>query len=100
MRVSFAGGGTDLPAFYERGYGAVLSTAIDKYIWVTVKRHSEVFDEPVRVNYSLTEQVDTVRVVEAIGGLTVVPGMRSDLLRAASWALGAAARPRKEPSIR
>jgi D-glycero-alpha-D-manno-heptose-7-phosphate kinase len=60
MRVSFAGGGTDLPAFYERGYGAVLSSAIDKYIWVTVKRHSEVFDEPVRVNYSLTEQVDTV----------------------------------------
>ena len=60
MRVSFAGGGTDLPAFYEREYGAVLSSAIDKYIWVTVKRHSEVFDEPVRVNYSLTEQVDTI----------------------------------------
>jgi D-glycero-alpha-D-manno-heptose-7-phosphate kinase len=60
MRVSFAGGGTDLPAFYEKDYGAVLSTAIDKYIWVTVKRHSEVFDEPVRVNYSLTEQVDTI----------------------------------------
>ena len=60
MRVSFAGGGTDLPAFYEKDYGAVLSTAIDKYIWVTVKRHSEVFDEPVRVNYSLTEQVETI----------------------------------------
>lgn len=64
MRVSFAGGGTDLPAFYEREYGAVLSSAIDKYIWVTVKRHSEVFDEPVRVNYSLTEQVDTVDQVK------------------------------------
>jgi D-glycero-alpha-D-manno-heptose-7-phosphate kinase len=60
MRVSFAGGGTDLPSFYEKGYGAVLSTAIDKYIWVTVKRHSEVFDEPVRVNYSLTEQVESI----------------------------------------
>lgn len=60
MRVSFAGGGTDLPAFYEKGHGAVLSSAIDKYIWVTVKRHSEVFDEPVRINYSLTEQVDTI----------------------------------------
>ena len=64
MRVSFAGGGTDLPAFYERGFGAVLSSAIDKYIWVTVKRHSEVFDEPVRVNYSLTEQVDTIDQVK------------------------------------
>ena len=60
MRVSFAGGGSDLPAFYEKDHGAVLSSAIDKYIWVTVKRHSEVFDEPVRINYSLTEQVDTV----------------------------------------
>jgi D-glycero-alpha-D-manno-heptose-7-phosphate kinase len=60
MRVSFAGGGTDLPAFYETGAGAVLSTAIDKYIFVTVKRHSEVFDEPVRVNYSQTEQVETI----------------------------------------
>lgn len=60
MRISFAGGGTDLAPYYERDHGAVLSTAIDKYIWVTVKRHSEVFDEPVRVNYSLTEQVDTV----------------------------------------
>ena len=28
-------------AFYEREHGAVLSTAIDKYIWVTVKRHGE-----------------------------------------------------------
>src|SRR3954454_3942644 len=60
MRVSFAGGGTDLPAYYEKGFGAVLSTAIDKYIWVTVKRHSEVFDEPVRVNYSQTEQVESI----------------------------------------
>jgi hypothetical protein len=60
MRVSFAGGGTDLPSFYEKDFGAVLSTAIDKYIWVTVKRHSEVFDEPVRVNYSLTEQVESI----------------------------------------
>jgi hypothetical protein len=47
----------------------------------------------------LTEQVETVRVVEAVGGLTVVSGMRSDLLRATSWALAAAARPRKQPSI-
>src|SRR6476660_5267305 len=60
LRVSFAGGGTDLPDFYEKDFGAVLSTAIDKYIWVTVKRHSEVFDEPVRVNYSLTEQVESI----------------------------------------
>ncbi len=60
LRVSFAGGGTDLPGFYEQDYGAVFSTAIDKYIHVTVKRHNELFHEPIRINYSVTEQVDTV----------------------------------------
>jgi len=60
LRVSFAGGGTDLADFYERDYGAVLSTTIDKYIFVTVKRHHELFNEPIRINYSSTELVDTL----------------------------------------
>jgi D-glycero-alpha-D-manno-heptose-7-phosphate kinase len=64
LRVSFAGGGTDLPEFYEREYGAVLSTAIDKYIYVTVKRHSELFFEPIRLNYSKSEQVNRVDEIE------------------------------------
>ena len=58
LRISFAGGGTDLAAFYERDYGAVFSTAIDRYVYVTVKRHSELFYEPIRINYSKTEQVN------------------------------------------
>jgi D-glycero-alpha-D-manno-heptose-7-phosphate kinase len=65
LRVSFAGGGTDLPAFYERnGYGAVLSTAINRYVYVTVKRHSELFFEPIRLNYSKSEEVDHVDELE------------------------------------
>lgn len=64
LRVSFAGGGTDLPAFYEREHGAVLSTAIDKYIYVTVKRHGAVFDERIRVNYSKSEQVQEIDEIE------------------------------------
>jgi D-glycero-alpha-D-manno-heptose-7-phosphate kinase len=65
LRVSFAGGGTDLAAFYEMSdYGAVLSTAINKYIYVTVKRHSDVFNEPIRVNYSKSEQVHRVEEIE------------------------------------
>jgi D-glycero-alpha-D-manno-heptose-7-phosphate kinase len=64
LRLSFAGGGTDLSDFYERDYGAVLSTAIDKYIYVTVKRHGEVFDEKVRLSYSKSESVATVDQVE------------------------------------
>ncbi len=35
-RVSFAGGGTDLPAFYQQEFGAVLSVAIKKHMYVTV----------------------------------------------------------------
>jgi D-glycero-alpha-D-manno-heptose-7-phosphate kinase len=64
LRVSFAGGGTDLPDFYERQYGAVLSTAIDKYIYVTVKDHSRLFFEPIRLNYSKSEQVNRVDEIE------------------------------------
>lgn len=37
LRISFAGGGTDLPSYYETGYGAVLNAAIDKYIYVIVQ---------------------------------------------------------------
>lgn len=56
LRVSFAGGGTDLPDFYEQESGAVLSTTINKYLYVTVKRHGELFGEGFRLNYSQTEQ--------------------------------------------
>jgi D-glycero-alpha-D-manno-heptose-7-phosphate kinase len=62
--VSFAGGGTDLAAFYEHERGAVFSTAINKYIYVTVKRHGEVFNERIRLNYSRSEQVQGVDEIE------------------------------------
>jgi D-glycero-alpha-D-manno-heptose-7-phosphate kinase len=64
LRLSFAGGGTDLADFYERDYGAVFSTAIDKYIYVTVKRHGSVFNEAIRLNYSRSEQVNRVDDIE------------------------------------
>jgi D-glycero-alpha-D-manno-heptose-7-phosphate kinase len=64
LRVSFAGGGTDLAEFYERDYGAVLSTAIANYIYVTVKPHSALFNERVRLNYSKSEEVDHVDEIE------------------------------------
>lgn len=57
LRISFVGGGTDLPAFYEHECGAVLSMTIDRYVYVTVKRHSDMFSERIRVNYFMSEQV-------------------------------------------
>jgi len=57
LRVSFTGGGSDLPAFYRHEPGAVLSTAIKKYIYITVNRK---FDHRIRASYSITEIVDSV----------------------------------------
>jgi D-glycero-alpha-D-manno-heptose-7-phosphate kinase len=64
LRVSFAGGGTDLAEFYQRAPGAVFSAAINKYIYVTVKRHGSVFNERIRLNYSKSEQVQSVNEIE------------------------------------
>lgn len=57
LRISFAGGGTDFRGFYENDYGAVVSTAIDKFIYVVVK---ERFDDKIRIGYTRTEMVDDV----------------------------------------
>jgi D-glycero-alpha-D-manno-heptose-7-phosphate kinase len=57
LRISFAGGGSDLSAFYEEEQGAVVSTAIDKYIYITVNPK---FDHKIRASYSVTEIVDGV----------------------------------------
>ncbi len=64
LRVSFAGGGTDLAEFYEQDYGAVFSTAITSYIYVTVKKHSPLFDESIRLNYSKSEEVNEIDEIE------------------------------------
>ena len=57
LRISFVGGGSDLPAFYRREPGAVVSTAVDKYIYITVNKK---FDHRIRASYSVTEIVDSV----------------------------------------
>jgi len=57
LRISFAGGGTDLAVFYKNQPGAVTSTAINKYIYVTINKK---FDNRIRVSYSKTENVDNV----------------------------------------
>jgi D-glycero-alpha-D-manno-heptose-7-phosphate kinase len=57
LRISFAGGGSDLPAFYKNEMGAVTSTAINKYIYITVNKK---FDHKIRASYSVTEIVDSL----------------------------------------
>lgn len=61
LRISFFGGGTDLKDFYGLEGGAVLSTAIDKYIFATVNKK---FDDHIRVSYSKTEIVEHVDMIK------------------------------------
>lgn len=61
LRISFVGGGTDLPDFYEQHGGAVVSTAIDKWVHVVIAPR---FEGNVRVSYSRTEIVDDASAVE------------------------------------
>jgi D-glycero-alpha-D-manno-heptose-7-phosphate kinase len=60
-RVSFAGGGTDLPAFSKYEYGAVLSTTIDQHMYVTIHRR---FEPTIRISYSRTETAETIDEVQ------------------------------------
>ena len=57
FRVSFAGGGSDLPEFYRRKAGAVVSCTIDKAMYIAVHPY---FHEKIRIKYSRTEDVSTV----------------------------------------
>jgi D-glycero-alpha-D-manno-heptose-7-phosphate kinase len=61
MRISFVGGGSDLPTHYRRHGGAVVSCGIDKFVFITVNAR---FDPGVRVSYSRTEDVLSAHAIE------------------------------------
>jgi len=61
LRLSFVGGGTDFRQYYAERGGAVLTSAIDKYVFVIVK---ERFDDLIYVNYSQKEIVDDVASIK------------------------------------
>lgn len=70
LRMSFVGGGSDLPVFYRQYGGAVVSTAINQFVYVTVNKK---FDDKIRVSYSRTEEA---RSVERIRHPLVREGMK------------------------
>ena len=61
FRVSFIGGGSDLKEFYSRAPGCVLSTSIDKYMYIFVHPF---FDEKIQVKYSKTELVENIEDIK------------------------------------
>jgi D-glycero-alpha-D-manno-heptose-7-phosphate kinase len=102
LRMSFVGGGSDIPSFYRKFGGAVVSTAIDKYVYVTVNKK---FDDSIRLSYSITEEVSSAKDVkhpivrEALsmagieGGLEItsiadIPSRGSGLGSSSSYAVG------------
>lgn len=62
FRVSFAGGGSDLPSFYHQHEGCVLSTSINKYMYVSI--HPTFNRQETCIKYSKTEIVDDVRKIQ------------------------------------
>lgn len=62
FRVSFAGGGSDLKEFYSsNGYGAVVSTTINRYMYIIIHPY---FHDKIRVKYSKTEDVNHIDEIQ------------------------------------
>ena len=64
FRISFVGGGTDLRSFYAEEPGQVLSTSIDKYIYVVVKRQIGIVEYKYRINWSQVEFKNQIEDIE------------------------------------
>lgn len=61
LRISFFGGGTDFPGYFLSEGGCVLSSAINKYIFVVIKKR---FDDLLRVAYTRTEMAENIDAVQ------------------------------------
>ena len=64
FRMSFFGGGTDMPQFFRENGGAVLSTTFDKYCYVNVRHLPPFFDYTTEASYAKIERVTAVDDIE------------------------------------
>ena len=64
IRISFFGGGTDYPDYYRKHSGEALSTSIDKYIYITVKKMETISDFKYKINYSKLEACNTLDEIQ------------------------------------
>ena len=64
FRISFFGGGTDYPEYYEEHGGAVLSTSFDKYCYVTVRHLPPFFDYSNQITYGIIERTNTIDEIQ------------------------------------
>lgn len=59
FRISFFGGGTDFPDYFNENGGKIIGTAIDKYVYVTMNSLDRFYDKKIRLSYSKLECVDS-----------------------------------------
>ena len=64
LRISFSGGGTDISNFYKKQSGIVITSTIDKFVYVTVKEHGELFNRNYRLNYSRAENKNKLNKIQ------------------------------------
>lgn len=64
FRMSFFGGGTDFPQFFQNYRGAVISTSFDKYAYVTVRHLPRFFDYTTELSYAKTERINKIDDIE------------------------------------
>lgn len=64
FRISFFGGGTDYPAWYQKHGGSVLATSIDKYCYLSCRYLPPFFDHKYRIAYAKVEYTNTIEEIE------------------------------------
>jgi len=60
FRISFAGGGSDIDTFYRKTYGAVVSTTINKFMYLMIHPY---FYDKIRIKYSRTEDAESINKI-------------------------------------
>ena len=63
-RISFFGGGSDYPEWYKKFNGSVLSTTIDKHIYITCRHLPNFFDHKYRITWSKLETVKNIEQIQ------------------------------------
>lgn len=64
LRISFFGGGTDFPIWYNQNNGLVLSTSINKYCFLTIRKLAPIFDYKFRLRYFRNEHVNRISEIK------------------------------------
>jgi D-glycero-alpha-D-manno-heptose-7-phosphate kinase len=73
VRISFAGGGTDLPAYYERFGGAVLSTSINKYFYTILQKRSDGKVQVISSDLRVAETWHDIELMDVKGSRLEIP---------------------------